>query len=184
LALIYLGAKATRQKESIGPIALRLLEKAVQDCPDDVAAWEAKGSALSLQGRMTESLAAFETALAIAPEREMTLAQAAVIAEALGRPDKSLVYLRRLVAVNPWIAEYHYKLSEMLSRRGEWQNALDLCETAMRLNPSHEPTRILLITCCLRCGKKDRAWSELQTLVGLNPKEELALRSWFARQVR
>src|SRR5207244_4838372 len=170
--------------ESIGPIALPLLEKAVQDCPDDVAAWEAKGGALSLQGRMTESLAAFETALANAPEREIALAQAAVVAEAIGRPDKCLDYLRRLVAVNPWISEYHYKLSELLSRRSEWQNALDECETALRLNPSHEPTRILFITCCLRCGKKDRAWSELQTLVALNPKEEIRLRSWFARQMR
>jgi Flp pilus assembly protein TadD len=114
----------------------------------------------------------------------MSLAQAAVVTEALGQPDKSLAYLRRLVAVNPWIAEYHYKLSELLSRRSEWQNALDECETAMRLNPSDKPTRILLITCCLRCGKKDRAWSELQTLVALNPKEEIALRSWFARQMR
>ncbi len=184
LALIYLGAKATREKESLVSNALPLLEKAVQHCPADAAAWDAKGNALSLQGRMTESLAAFETALANAPEREITLAQAAVVAEAIGRPDKSVAYLRRLVAVNPWISEYHYKLSELLSRRSEWQNALDECETAVRLNPSDKPTRILLITCCLRCGKKDRAWSELQTLVGLNPKEEMVLRSWFARQVR
>jgi tetratricopeptide (TPR) repeat protein len=178
LALIYLGDKTTRGRESI---ALTLLEKAVEDCPNDAAAWEAKGSALVLQRRMTAALAALETALAKAPERETALAQAVLLAEAMGQPDKSVAYLRRLIAVNPWIAEYHYKLSELLSRRGAWRNALDECEAAMRLNPNHDPTRILFITCCLRCGKQDLARSEMQTLVALNPKEEMALRSWFAR---
>jgi tetratricopeptide (TPR) repeat protein len=183
LALIYLGAERTRGRESTSSIALTLLEKAVQDCPNDAAAWEAKGSALALQRRMTEALAAFETALANAPERETALAQAVLLAEALGQRDKSVAYLRRLIAVNPWIAEYHYKLSELLSRRGAWQDAFEECEMALRLNPNHDPTRILFITCCVRCGKQDLARSELQTLVALNPKDEMALRSWFARQM-
>jgi tetratricopeptide (TPR) repeat protein len=161
-----------------------LLEKAVRDWPDDLTAWEAKGSALSSQGRMSESLAAFETALAQAPQSETALAAAALRAEAMDRLDKSVAYLRRLIAVNPWIAEYHYKLAELLARLGEWQRASEECETALRLNPSNEQTRILFIRCCLGCGKKDRAWNELQTVIALNPKQEMVLRSWFARQLR
>jgi tetratricopeptide (TPR) repeat protein len=183
LALIYLGAETTRGRESTGAIALALLEKAVHDCPNDAAAWEAKGSALALERRMTEALAAFETALANAPERETALAQAVLLAEVMGQRDKSLAYLRRLIGVNPCIAEYHYKLSELLSRRGAWQDALDECRTALRLNPNHDPTRMLFIICCIRCGKQDLARSELQALVALNPKDEMALRSWFARQM-
>jgi hypothetical protein len=182
LALLYLGAPARSGMEPAGT-ALSLLDEALQVRPDDTVAWEGKGIALAAQGRMTESLAAFETALAKVPARETTLAQAVLVAEALGRPDQAMAYLRRVVQVNPWVAEYRYKLADLLFRRGEWQSALSECEGAMQLNPNHEPTRILLITCCLRCGKKERAWSELQTLVSLNPKEEPRLRAWFAREM-
>src|SRR5262249_24114686 len=92
LASIYVGAK-----ESAAATALSLLEKAIQDFPDDTVAWEGTGIALSTQGRMAEALAAFETALANAPARETTLAQAVLVVEALGRTDQAIAYLRRLV---------------------------------------------------------------------------------------
>jgi tetratricopeptide (TPR) repeat protein len=183
LALIYSAAQAIPGRQAIGSRALTLLDKALQSSPDDAAAWEAKGCAFSLQGRIAEAMAAVETALARAPQRESTLEFAAELAEKMDRPSDAIAYLRRLCAVNPWMWEYRYTLSKLLAKRQEWQNALDECEAALRLNPANEAARILLIVCCLRCGKRDRARSEFQTLLALNPKEERALRSWFAEQM-
>ena len=39
------------------------------------------------------------------------------------------------------------------------------------LNPANEPARILLILCCLRSGREDRARNELQTLLALESQE-------------
>jgi tetratricopeptide (TPR) repeat protein len=183
MALIYLTGQPIPGRQAVGARALALLEKALQSSPDDAAAWEAKGCALALQGRKTEAMATFETALARAPQSESTLELAGELAEKMDWPTDAIAYLRRLRAVNPWMWEYHYALSKLLVNRQEWQNALDECDAALALNPANKPTRILLIICCLRCGKKDRARSEFQTLLALNPKDERVLRTWFAEQM-
>src|SRR5205814_1624112 len=71
----------------VGSLALPLLEEAVQAAPEDVPAWEARGSTLWLLGRQREALTAFEAALAKAPQREEALPYAGVLAAAEGRAD-------------------------------------------------------------------------------------------------
>jgi tetratricopeptide (TPR) repeat protein len=183
LAFVYLTTQPLPGSEVLAPAGLALLEKSLRSSPDDAAAWEAKGTALAVQGRKTEAMAAYETALAKAPERESTLDFTAGLAEKMDRPADAIAYLRRLGAVNPWMWEYHYRLCRLLAQRREWQGALDEGDRALRLNPASEPTRILLILCCLRCGEEDRARYELQTLVALNPTQERALRAWFTEQM-
>lgn len=183
LALVSLIAQPIPGRQAVGPTALALLEKGLRASPDDPAAWEAKGAALVLQGRKTEAMTAFETALARAPQRESTLQLAADLAEKMDRPTDAIAYLRRLCALNPWMWEYRYSLAKLLFERREWQGALDECDAALALNPADKATRILLLRCCLRRGKVDRARSEFQTLLALNPKDASALRSWFAEQM-
>jgi hypothetical protein len=183
LAFVYLTTQPLPGNEALAPVGLALLEKSLSTSPDDAAAWEAKGTALAVQGRKTEAMAAFETVLAKTPRRESTLDFAAELAEKMGRPTDAIAYLRRLRAVNPWQGEYPYALSKLLAKQREWQSALDECDAAVRLNPANEPARILLILCCLRSGKEDRARIELQTLLALNPKKERALWAWFTEEM-
>jgi tetratricopeptide (TPR) repeat protein len=180
VALIYLTSQPIPGRQAVGAMALPMLERALQSSPDDAAAWEAKGSALDLQGRKTEAMAAFETALARAPQSESTLELAAELAENMDRPTDAIAYLRRLTAVNPWMWEYRYRLSKLLFQRRKWQDALNECDAALGLNPANKPTRMLLIICCLRSGKVERARSEFQTLLALNPKNARELWIWFA----
>ena len=132
LAFIYLTTQPLPGSESLAPVGLALLEKSLSTSPDDAAGWEAKGTALAVQGRKTKAMAACETALAKAPERESTLDFAAELAEKMGRPADAIAYLRRLRAVNPWLWEYPYRLSKLLAKRGEWQSAVDECDAALR----------------------------------------------------
>jgi Flp pilus assembly protein TadD len=183
LAFVYLTTQPLPGSHALAPVGLALLEKSLSTSPEDVAAWEAKGTALAVQGRPKEAMAAFETALAKAPKRESTLDFAAELAEKMGRATDAITYLKRLRVVNPWMWEYRYRLCRLLAQRREWQSALDEGDAALRLNLTNEPTRILVVLCCLRCGKEDRARYELQTLLALNPRKERALRAWFTEQM-
>src|SRR5262249_8954831 len=182
LALLYLTRQPGPLREHVGPLGFPLVEQAVQSFPDDAVAWEVLGWGLWLQDRNEEALAACEKALALAPERELTLALAAPAAEALGRADASLAYLRRLVAVNPWLWEYRFSLSRLLAERRDWPAALQACEAALRLNPTSDETRRLLVTCCLHAGQQERARKEFETLLASNPGSAESLREWFAGQ--
>jgi tetratricopeptide (TPR) repeat protein len=183
VALSYLTRKPGPLRQQASSRAVPLLEKAFQSAPEDDDAQEALGWVLTVQGRNEEALAAYDALLARQPERELTLSLAATLAEGMGRSPEAITYLRRAIAVNPWIWEYHYHLAKLLAERHDWPAALAECEGALRLSPGSEPTRVLLIPCCLHTGQKNRAERELQILVDLSPKEEKALRSWFAGQM-
>jgi Flp pilus assembly protein TadD len=101
----------------------------------------------------------------------------------MGRPEDALAYLRRAVKVNPWIWEYRHSLAKLLALRQDWPEALRECEAARALHPTNEPTLTLLISCLLRCGKKEQAQREFEKLLALNPAEEKVLRAWFAAQM-
>jgi tetratricopeptide (TPR) repeat protein len=184
MALSHLTRKPGPLRQQVSPVAVSLLEKALAASPEDEEAREALGWALAVQGRTAEALAAYETILAALPQRELTLTLAATLAEHQNKPDKAVAYLRRAIDVNPWIWDYRYNLAKLLAQAHDWPAALSESEKALPLNPGSEPTRVLLITCYLRTGQKNRAESELQTLIALNPSEEKAIRSWFAEQSR
>jgi tetratricopeptide (TPR) repeat protein len=182
LALIYLDKQPGPFRDQMTARAFPLLEKAVQDFPDDVPSWEAKAWALALQNRTDEALSTFATTLRKAPDRELTLALAATVADKTGRAEEATGYYHRLVALNPWMWEYRFNLGKLLAQRRDWSNAWEQCNAALELNPSSMPTRMLFITCCLQTGKHAQANNEFEKLLALYPGEERKLRDWFSRQ--
>jgi Flp pilus assembly protein TadD len=162
--------------------ALPLLRTALDDWPGDVPAREAEALALRLQGRSEEALSACEAVLARAPGRELTLSDAASIAEQLGRRRAAIDYLRRAAAVNPWHPEYRASLARLLAEDEEWAAAVPECEAALRLAPTDGATRQVLIRCCLRAGDKERAAREFDDLLTLQPRGAADLRRWFEEQ--
>src|SRR5262249_20183529 len=116
------------------------------------------------------------------PDHEVTLNLAAALAARLKRPADAFRFRQRLNAVNPWIWESHYALAQLFADRQEWANALGECEAVLRLHPASEEARTLLISCCLRSGKKERAEAEFQKLLALNPRDAMVLQSWFTEQ--
>jgi hypothetical protein len=184
LALAELGRTSPGLARRVGPLALPLLEEAVQRAPEDVPAWEARGTTLWLLGRQAEALTAFETALAKAPRREEALTYAAYLAGADGRADTAVGYWRRAIALNPWCSQYRYRLARLLTELERWPEAVAEGEAAVRLNPFSEDVRLLLIRGYLNTGKKDRANAELDTLLRMKPADAEALRRWFAGQAR
>jgi Tfp pilus assembly protein PilF len=184
LALIELARQHGPRTAPLGSLALPLLEGAVHRAPDDVAAWEAKGYALWLQGQATDALDAFEAALSRAPVREQSLNDAALLAEQRKQPDRAISYWRRVIAVNPWVGFYRYQLARLLADRRDWSAALAECRAVLRLNPASKETRLLQIRCHLGLGEQEQARAELATLLALQPRDPDALRRWFDEQTR
>jgi tetratricopeptide (TPR) repeat protein len=182
LALVELARKHGAAAQPLAPVALPYLQGAVHRAPDDLAAWEAKGFALLLDGHRPEALDAYDTALAAAPGRERSLTDAAELATLLGRQETAIDYWRRDIGVNPWAAYYHGRLAQLLAERLDWQGALAEAEAALRLNPNDRKTRLALVRCYLGTGRRDRARAELETLVASHPADAEVLRRWFAEQ--
>jgi Flp pilus assembly protein TadD len=180
LALMELSKSYPNLGPGIAAAALPLLNAAVAASPTDVPAAEARGFLLWQSGRREEALAAFETVLARAPERELTLTYAAVLAALMDRNDAALAYWRRAIKVNRWNSQYHQRFAKLLADHQEWPEALKECEAALRLNPASEEVRMVLITCSLRTGQKERAEAEFDRLLRMRPADREELRRWFA----
>jgi Flp pilus assembly protein TadD len=162
--------------------ALPLLEKALADDPRDVPALAARGDALLFQGRLNEALAALEAALQLAPEREVSLARAADLALRLDRPGLARSFWERALRVNPWRWQYHQGLARTLVKLRNWPAAIQACRQVLRLQPAHQPTRQLLITCLVQVGEPDQARAEFEVLLGLvKVEQEEGLKRWFAQ---
>jgi hypothetical protein len=164
--------------------ALRWLDAAVKTSPQDAPAWQARGYALWQQNRKEEAQAAFQTALALAPEREATLSYAASLAAEMGQHDSAVAYWQRALAVNPWAARGHFELARLLILSQEWQKAGEEANVVLRLNPFHIEARKLLVVCYHQMGDKARARTEFERILGLNPPDLQALRRWFDQLTR
>ena len=161
--------------------ALPLLEEAIKARPDDLHAREALATVLgTMRGRESEASAAYDAILRMAPDRESTLVAAALLASRQQRPDQSIAYMQRAIAINPWRAFYHATLAHQLARSGRWQEAEEACRAALRINPFNVVSRTILIECDFHKGSPQQARVELDTLLEFDPPNREGLLRWFA----
>jgi predicted CXXCH cytochrome family protein len=164
IALAQRAASAKGDRRRFAERADELLGRGLKDHPEDVPAWEAKGQALTLLGRPTEALEAFESALAVAPRREISLHGAALAAQERGDRAKALHYWRRAVEIDPWDADYRGNLALLLADAGAWDDAWKECRAWVRLDPGSVEGRKLLVRCLLRRGDRAAAQAEREKL--------------------
>ncbi len=160
--------------------ACGLLGLVAEKAPDDVAALEGLGLALTTAQRAGEALSALDAALKRAPRRELALAAAAMLALNSGEVERSVAYWKRLAEVDPHSWRAHAFLGQALALRGQWPAAADACRAALRLNPFETRTRMLRIDCLARAGNGAQARREFDALLALRPPQPDQLRAWFA----
>ena len=174
-----------RTARQLSDMALPLLESALHRGAQDPAAWEAKGNALWLQGRLADALAAYATALKQSPERETSLFLAATLALRLNRRDAAGSYAERAVRVNPYRWQYHQMLAAVHVQKEDWTKAVQECQETLKLNLASLAARGLLVTSYLRTGQKAKAQAEFNRMLSLSsPEQQEALRRRFERQLR
>ncbi|MCP5074969.1 MAG: tetratricopeptide repeat protein [Rhodobacteraceae bacterium] len=84
-----------------------LLRRLADYCPNYAEGHNQLAFAYFLQGKMEQSLASIDRALELEPAHFGALTGKALIYKKQGRESLTQVYLRRAVAVNPWLNERH-----------------------------------------------------------------------------
>jgi Flp pilus assembly protein TadD len=182
IALVRLAR--ARHEVSFARQAIPLLQAALLDWPDDVPAREALADALGAAGNVNEAVALYEEVLARAPANEAYLERAAQVAEHLGQEDKAIAYYRRALTINPSRAALHAGLGRVLTTQHDWDAAAHELEAGLRLDPFDLDARKRLVHVYLKLGRRERARKELDRVLGFDPPDAAALRSWFEDALR
>jgi Tetratricopeptide repeat/Cytochrome c554 and c-prime len=163
--------------------ALPLLERAVRRDRHDWPAVEGRANALWILGRREEAMSIYEAALAARPDSEVTLAAAGNLALELNRVDAARSYFERAVRRNPWRSNYYHGLAVAAFRNGQWEQAVRQCQQALRVEPTADGTRSLLIQAYLWDGRKRQAETEYEILRQLTPETRRKdLARWFQEE--
>ena len=164
--------------------AIKLLDQAVVDFPDDLDAREELGKALYFRKRPKEALAALEGVLAKDADREISLVYAAMVTQGQGKDALARDYWKRALDVNPWAMEYAGNYSLLLARKGDWDQVQKYSLAWERLDPESIDARKLQIECLVRAGKIAEAKAEMRTIEALSPPNLPQVRSWFVARTR
>jgi len=164
--------------------AVPLLEMAIENDPDDLQAWRAKGMALLGLGKPREALAAFETVLEKDPAQEVTASLGGTAARNALEWETATQMFRRARDLNPWMPAYRGGLAAALAAKGHWGDASRECLAWVRLDPDSVAARKLWIQCLIKTGQSREAQAELGRVIVLRPKDRDELEAWFGRERR
>jgi hypothetical protein len=184
IVLVQLARDKGRFREEL-PLALRLIERALVDHPEDITLWEHKGTNLVLRReRLPEALAAFEKLLQLCPDHETALSEAAFCHQLMRNHEAAIPYWHRAIEVNPQQENYRFNLAMDLSRLRRWQEALQAAEQALRLDPFSPRNRTMLALCLHKMGRKEQAREEFDKVRALKPLELQMLEMQFEEETR
>jgi hypothetical protein len=171
-------------RQEVAKVLLPLARPAAQRDPRDLPAQEAEAVALWMNDQPHEAAAVYQRILRSAGQRESALRGAAALAHELRQPDQAARLWRRAIAVSPYRWEYHHRLGAALAEQSQWQNALEACRDAARLNPLALESRKLIVACYLEMKEGARAEAEYRLLLDLNPPDRQALEQWYELRTR
>jgi Flp pilus assembly protein TadD len=162
--------------------AFPLLQAAVRDHPEDLAARDSLGLVLETLGKGEEALRIHQETLRSEPGRESTLRAAGFLLVRLNRPERARSVLQDAIALDPWRSKYHARMALANSRGGDLPGAIRACREAIRLNPELLSARSLLVQCYLRAHQAEAADAEFQTLLRFYPASREAWQQWYDSQ--
>ena len=174
VALVLACAVVARGQAAHWENSLTLWGHAARVTPASYIAHENLGQALRERGRLDESRASYERALALAPARSP--AYAAVINNSIGlvltRQGRLAEARDRFAAAverNPGFAEARSNLGNALAADGRMAEAIEHYREAIRLKPDYVEPRIGLGGALLRSGRAADAAIQYRDAIALDP---------------
>jgi tetratricopeptide (TPR) repeat protein len=155
------------------------LQDAVQQHPDDLAAWEGLGISMWRLGDPGRALQCFKASLRQAPRREFALMNAATLSAALRRSAEALQYWQQALAINPWIVRYRAETAATLASLGRWSDAETLCRETLEHFPESNRSRQVLIESLLAQRKHADADREFAAWLRFRPADPAQMRAWY-----
>jgi len=78
--------------------------------------------------------------------------------------DEAATQCEAIVGLDPKRVEPLLLLARVRQQQGRLDDMLEVCETAIRLNPGHRGAELLLVEACIYCSRHDRAKEQLAVL--------------------
>jgi tetratricopeptide (TPR) repeat protein len=138
----------------------------VSRAPGDVAAWSRLAEALLAVRRAAEALAAWDRALALAPDAPALLCGKGRALQGLGRPDEAGAAYLRALALEPERFDACFSLSVLAADAGRWAEAERLASPLLARRP--DLPSLLWLSARVALGQRDMvaAESRLSALSG------------------
>jgi predicted CXXCH cytochrome family protein len=156
-----------------------LLEQAVLNDPDDVAAREGLAVAYERRGLHVEAADQFQRVLSRAPQREFSLAGAARNLAQQRRFSAAAGLWQQAVELNPWLPDYRAEWALCLARQDDWAACERVSRDTLVRFPESLPARQLHAESLLAQGKLVAAEQAFAELVRLDPPGIETLRTWW-----
>lgn len=123
---------------------------------DDVAVLDALAIAALIQQRPQSAAQLWEELLTHDPAHTNALFSLAKLHESAGEFDRARPYWERLIAAQPWKAEWHGRYSKMLGTEGKTSQALKAVKKGLECDPTRVETYIWAIELMRRAGEADK----------------------------
>jgi Cytochrome c554 and c-prime len=136
--LLTVGAEITTDRV-MARQAIEMLAAWLSMTPNDVTVLERLGAAYRVAGDDESARRTWQRGLEQQPEHEEILSSLFVLCDETRDYAAALDYGNRILAVNPWEFEYHYRMAKIYEKAGDTPAAILSAEKAMELNPAeHE----------------------------------------------
>jgi tetratricopeptide (TPR) repeat protein len=163
------------------------LRRAVEERPDDGAAWQDLGGALLERDELGEAASAFAKAAELRPQEAEPLIDLAHSRFATGDVSAALASIREAVEREPRNASALFSAVELARRAGRPEEALDAARRVVEANPEDAVATLDVAELSLELDRLDEAGAAFAQLRGLedDPEHELyALHGLFEVEAR
>ena len=134
-ALSLLGVIAIQKNDP--RLAVRLIGKAIEINPNNIAAYSNRGIALQALMRMDEALDDFNRAIALKADYAEAHYNRGTALQALRRPQEALASYDQAIRIKSDYAEAHGNRAVLLDEFGHLEEALVSYDRAIRINPDY-----------------------------------------------
>ncbi len=124
-----------------------------------------------LAGRLAQAEQVYRQILQQHPNHAPSLHYLGVIGFQMHRVDDALILLRRALAINPRVPDFHHNLGLALQEMGKLDEALAEFRAALQLNPSFASSRNSMATVLSAMGNHDEAVKEFHLALQYKPDD-------------
>jgi len=162
-------------------LGLEIVNIGIRNLPQSDRLYFQRGTLLAMTGQPSQAVKDFENASKLSPQKNLPAVARAVVLLELGETPKAVALLRRTATDSPNDYLVQYILGEALNRSGpapasaEENETVRALEKSVGLNPDFAASRAVLGKLLLRRNEIDRAITELEKALELDPKETSSL---------
>lgn len=184
LARLTAALPQSGSKQMLGAIAKERLSVSLQTWRGDADAWLAMAKIDAAIGDRMERWKSAERAVKLDPDSEHALAELADAAMVVKKYDRALEAATRLVQRHPRSIDHWVTRGNIYSAMKEWQKAADDSHAALKIQPLHVQSRLILAGALLRTHGADEADKEFEIAMKLitKPNQKSLYRDWYERE--